>query len=80
MIQVKVLGTTPPCAKCKAVEAAARKAAEKYPGQVEVTKFDILSGEARKYKVMLTPAVVINDKVLASGKVISEAEDYLKKY
>ena len=74
MIEVKVFGSTPPCAKCKEVEKRARKVAEKYPGKVEVTKFDALAEEGDKYGVMLTPTVVINDRVVATGKVISEDE------
>ena len=74
MITVKVFGSTPPCAKCKEVEQRAIKVAQKYPGKVEVAKFDALSEEGDKYGVILTPTVVINEKVLATGKVISEDE------
>ena len=42
MIKVKVFGATPPCAKCKEVEKRASKVAEKYSGQVEVTKLDAI--------------------------------------
>ena len=72
MITVKVFGSTPPCAKCKEVEKRAKKIAEKYPGKVEVVKFDALSEEGDKYGIMLTPTVVINDRVVATGKVLSE--------
>ncbi len=72
MIKVKVFGSTPPCAKCKEVEKRAIKVAEKYPGKIEVAKFDALSEEGDKYGIILTPTVVINDKVVAVGKVISE--------
>ena len=44
-IKVKVFGSTPPCAKCKEVEKRATKVASKYPGQIEVTKFDAISDE-----------------------------------
>ena len=74
MIKVKVFGSTPPCAKCKEAEKRANKVAEKYAGQVEVAKLDAISEEGRKYGIMLIPAIVINDKVVASGKVISEDE------
>ena len=74
MIKVKVFGSTPPCAKCKEVEKRATKVAERYPSQVEVAKFDAVSGEGHKYGVMFTPTVVINDKILAAGEVISEGE------
>ena len=39
-----------------------------------MAKFDAVSEEGRKYSVMFTPAVVINDKIVASGEVISEGE------
>ena len=74
MITVKVFGSTPACAKCKEVEKRAIKVAEKYAGQVEVAKLDAISEEGSKYNIMFPPAVVINDKVVASGEVISESE------
>ena len=74
MIKVKVFGSTPPCAKCKEVEKRANKVAGKYPGQVEVSKLDAISDEGQKYNVFFTPTVVINDKVVSSGEVISESE------
>ena len=74
MVKVKVFGSTPPCAKCKEVEKRANKVAGKYPGQVEVSKLDAISDEGQKYNVFFTPTVVINDKVVSSGEVISESE------
>jgi protein-disulfide isomerase len=56
------------------VEKRATKVAERYPNQVEVAKFDAVSEEGRKYGVMFTPTVVINDKIVSSGQVISEGE------
>jgi protein-disulfide isomerase len=73
MIQVKIFGTTPPCARCKEMERRAKEAAAGYPG-VEVAKFDALSEEGDRYGVMLTPTVVINDRVVAVGKLLSEEE------
>jgi len=74
MIRVKIFGSTPPCAKCKEVERRANNVAEKYAGKVEVAKFDAFSEEGDKYGIMLTPTMVINDTVVAVGKVISEDE------
>ena len=74
MIRIKIFGSTPPCAKYKEVERRANNVAKKYPGKVEVAKFDALSEEGDKYGVMLTPTVVVNDKVVAVGKVIPEDE------
>jgi len=73
-VTLKVFGSTPPCAKCKEVEKRATKVAERYPSQVEVAKFPAISDEGGKYGVMFTPTVVINDKIVAAGKVISEDE------
>ena len=73
-VTLKVFHSTPPCAKCKEVEKIATKVAERYPGQVEVAKFPAISDEGRRYGIMLTPGVVINDKVIATGKIISEGE------
>jgi len=74
MITIKVFGPTPPCAKCKETERRARKVAENYPGEVEVVKLDALSDDSSRYGVMITPTVVINDKIVASGRVVTEAE------
>ncbi len=70
MLQIKVFGTTPPCANCKRAEREARKAAEKFPGQVEVVHFDALGPEAQQYGLMVTPVVVLGEEVAATGKVI----------
>lgn len=74
MIEVKIFGTTPPCARCKEVTKRTMKVAEKYPGKVEVTKFDALSAEGDKYGILMTPTIVINDRVVAIGKVPSEGD------
>jgi len=74
MITIKVFGPNPPCAKCMETEKRARKVAENYPGEVEVVKLDALSDEGAKYGVMITPTLVVNDKIVATGRVITEAE------
>ena len=74
MIQVRIFGTTPPCAECKDMERRALNVANKYPATVNVAKFDALSEEGDKYGIMLTPTVVINDKAVTVGKIISEDE------
>jgi hypothetical protein len=74
LIEVKVLGAEPPCAKCKQTEAAARKAAEKFPGQVTVTKISALSEEGKALNLIATPAVTVNGRMLSQGRVPEEAE------
>jgi len=73
MLQIKILGTTPPCANCKRAEAQARKAAERFPDQVEVIKLDALGPEAEQYGLMTTPLVVVGDRVVGIGKVVPAA-------
>ncbi|MBP1762904.1 MAG: Thioredoxin domain [Firmicutes bacterium] len=71
MINIKVFGTTPPCARCKELTKRAAK----------VAKFDAMSAEGDKYCIMMTPTLVINDKVVSIGKVPSEddIEKLIKK-
>ena len=63
MVQIKVFGTIPPCANCKRAEAQAHKAAERFPGLVEVLKLDALGPEAEQYGLMTTPLVVVGEDV-----------------
>ena len=74
MLQIKVFGTTPPCANCKRAEAQAERAAERFPGQVEVIKLDALGPEAEQYGLMTTPLVVIGEEVVGAGKVVPAAK------
>ena len=69
-LEIKVFGTTPPCANCKRAEAQAHKAASQFPGQVEVVKLDALGPEAEAYGLMTTPLVVIGDEVVGAGRVV----------
>ncbi len=74
MVTIQVFGTTPPCAKCKRAEQEALKAAGSFPGQVEVVKLDALGPEADRYGMMVTPTIVINGRVVATGKILSAAQ------
>lgn len=70
MLQIKVFGTTPPCANCKRAEAQAQRAAERFPGQVEVAKLNALGPEAEQYGLITTPLVVVGEEVVGAGKVV----------
>jgi thiol-disulfide isomerase/thioredoxin len=74
MLQIKVFGTTPPCANCKRAEAQAKKAAEQFPDQVEVVKLDALGPEAEQYGLVTTPMVVVGEEVVGTGKVVPAAK------
>ena len=74
MLQIKVFGTTPPCANCMRAEKQALKAAEQFPGQVEVLHLDALGPEAQAYGLMVTPLVVVDEEVVGTGKVVPAAK------
>jgi len=74
MLQIKVFGTTPPCANCKRAEREALKAAAAFPGKVEVLHLEALGPEAEAYGLMVTPVIVVGDHVAATGKVLPAAK------
>lgn len=74
MATIKIFGSTPPCAKCKKAEEIAHRVAERFPGRVTVEKHDALGPEADIYGIMITPATVIDDTVVATGKLVSEEQ------
>lgn len=70
MLQIKVFGTTPPCANCMRAEREALKAAEKFSGRVEVIKMDALGAAAEAYGIMTTPLIMVGEEVVGRGKVV----------
>ena len=70
MLQVKVFGTSPPCANCRRAKTEAQEAATRFPGQVEVVELDALGSEAEQYGLLTTPLVVVGDEVVGRGKVV----------
>lgn len=78
MSSIIVIGTDPPCGRCKTTEKITREAVKELGLNIEVKHISIYSEEAKKYDVLITPAVVINDKVVISGKVPSK-EDIKRK-
>ena len=68
---VKVLGTG--CAKCIQQERAVVKAIENTKADVTVEKVTDIN-DIIDYGVMMTPSLVIDEKVVSVGKVLSVAE------
>ncbi|TVQ93932.1 MAG: thioredoxin family protein [Bacteroidetes bacterium] len=70
-MEIKILGTG--CASCKNLEKAAREAVQEMDIEASVVKEeDIMNIMA--YGVMRTPGLVINEKVVLSGRVPSKKE------
>ena len=70
-MDIKVLG--PGCAKCQSLEKTVKEV-------VASLKLDITVEEVKdmkqimRYPILMTPGLVINEKVVMSGKVPSKAE------
>lgn len=71
MLTIKVLGSG--CANCKRLEQIVRKAVKNMAVEAEVVKVtdyqDIL-----QYEILSTPGLVINEKVVSSGRIPTEPE------
>lgn len=68
---IKILGTG--CSKCQALEKETINALTELNVAADVQKVTKMN-EIMQYDVMLTPALVINDKVKAAGKVLKPEE------
>jgi small redox-active disulfide protein 2 len=67
-MRIQVLGTG--CAKCKQLTANAEKAVAELGLAVPVEKVEDIR-EIMKFSVMSTPALVVDGKVKATGKVLT---------
>jgi small redox-active disulfide protein 2 len=67
-MKIQVLGTG--CAKCKQLTANAEKAVAELGLGVPVEKVEDVR-EIMKFKVMSTPALAVDGKVLSAGKLLS---------
>jgi len=70
-MEIKVLGTG--CAKCKTLEKQTRDAVAELGFSAEIEKVEDIY-KIMSFGVMTTPALVINQKVVMSGRVPSVAE------
>lgn len=75
-MEIKVLGTG--CARCKSLEKVTRKAVEELAMNATVEKVEDIQ-KIMEYAVMRTPALVVNEQVVLSGKVpkVSELKELL---
>lgn len=70
-MEIKILGSG--CPKCRALEANAREALSKLGLEATVTKVADIN-RFIDYNVVMTPALVVDDKVVVSGRVASVDE------
>lgn len=70
-MKIEILGTG--CAKCKALEESAKKAVAMSGKFAQVEKVDDIE-KIMAYGVMSTPGLVIDGKVLSTGKLLTVDE------
>ena len=70
-MNVKVLGTG--CARCKQLYAEAQKALTQSGVEASLEKVEKID-EIMKFGVMVTPAIVVDGEVKASGRIPKTAE------
>ncbi|MCK2088662.1 thioredoxin family protein [Thauera aromatica] len=66
MLDIKVLG--PGCANCRKLEEVAREAVAATGVEAEITKVTDM-GQIVAYDVLKTPGLVINEKLVSSGRI-----------
>ncbi len=71
MITIKVLG--PGCANCTKVADVANRAVASLGADAAVEKVTDFA-EIRKYKILATPGLVINEKVVCAARIPTVAE------
>jgi small redox-active disulfide protein 2 len=71
MLNIKILGSG--CPNCKKLEALARQAVEQLAVEAEVVKVTDFA-DIMAYNIMSTPGLVINEKVVSSGRIPSPGE------
>ncbi len=71
MINIKVLGSG--CANCKRLEANARKVVEELKLEAEIEKVTNMA-EIMNWPILATPGLVINNKIVSSGRIPTEIE------
>jgi len=70
-MDIKVLG--PGCAKCQSLEKTVKEVVSALKLDVKVEEIKDMK-KIMQYPILMTPGLVINDKVVMSGKVPSKAE------
>lgn len=71
MIMIKILG--PGCSNCKKLEEVVNKAVTATGVQASITKVTAQK-EILSYDILSTPALVINGKVVSSGRIPGPVE------
>jgi small redox-active disulfide protein 2 len=74
-MEIKILGTG--CPKCRTLEEIIRKVVRDNAIDANISKIEDIV-EIMKFNIMTTPALVVNGKVVAKGRIPSV--DEIKKF
>lgn len=76
-MKIKILG--PGCPKCQALKEATKKAVSELGIEAEIEEVKEIN-KIMEYPIMFTPALVVDEKVVLSGKVptVEEVRKYLE--
>lgn len=66
MVNIKILGTG--CVNCQRLEASVRRVVGAQGITAQIEKVTDL-GEIMKYAILATPGLVINEKLVAAGRI-----------
>ena len=70
-MEIKILGIG--CANCKRLESVARQVVEEMGLEATITEVTDMD-KIVSYDIVTTPGLVINEKVVSSGRIPSKAE------
>lgn len=71
MLKIEILGTG--CARCQALEKTVREAVKELGIDVEIEDVKSMN-QIMKYPILMTPGLVIDKKLVCSGRVPTKAE------
>ncbi len=71
MLTIKILG--PGCENCKRLAWLADRAVQQLGAEAQIVKVTDYA-DIMKYDILSTPGLVINEKLVSSGRIPSEAE------
>ncbi len=69
MVRILLIESPTGCSKCRQTRELLEQLQAARPEQLDLVIVDTTSPEAGRYDLMLTPAVLVGDFVVATGKV-----------
>ena len=68
-VEIVLIRNEPPCRKCHKTDAVLKAVTADFPGRVSVRVITADSPAAAEYGAVMTPMVILNDKVVCAGVV-----------